>query len=217
MTLKDLQTRIDQLVVQANATLRNASGGYLRSGDWAALRAASLAFIESNFGQTHSYYREFDARVNDVWESCGKYAVGILTAIQEQIRGGWIETTKGLVTAEVFADFLEMAEHLLSESYKDPAAVMIGSTLEEHLRQLCLAASIPIQDVSSGKAIPRKADSLNADLAKAGKYSKLDQKQITASLDLRNKAAHGKYSEYTAEQVGLMLASVREFMTRVRP
>jgi hypothetical protein len=30
---------------------------------------------------------------------------------------------KGLITAEVFADFIEMAEHLLETGYKDPAAV----------------------------------------------------------------------------------------------
>ena len=38
--------------------------------------------------------------------------------------------------AELFADFLEMADYLLSEGYKDPAAVLGGSMLEEHLRQL---------------------------------------------------------------------------------
>ena len=141
----------------------------------------------------------------------------MLTAIRDQIKGGWIETTKGLVTAEVFADFLEMADYLLCENYKDPAAVLIGGVLEEHLRQLCLPAGVPIEESSSGKAFPRKADSLNADLAKADKYSKLDQKSVTAWLDLRNKAAHGRYSEYTKEQVDLLLASVREFISRVRP
>lgn len=128
-----------------------------------------------------------------------------------------METTKGLVTAEVFADFLEMAERLLDQTYKDPAAVMVGSVLEEHLRHLCGVASIPVEDLSLGKVVARKADSLNADLAKAARYSKLDQKMVTAWLDLRNKAAHGKYSEYTKEQVVLMLAGVRDFISRVRP
>ena len=104
---------------------------------------------------------------------------------------------------EVFADFIEMAEHLLDERYKDPAAVIIGSVLEEHLRQLCLSAGIRTEDVSATKVVPYKADRLNADLAKAGKYSKLDQKQVTAWLDLRNRAAHGKYAEYALEQVAL--------------
>lgn len=189
----------------------------MQAEEYAALRAAGLAFIESTFGREHSYYLEFKRAMSDAFLSSGKSGLGVLTAIRDQIKGGWIETTKGLVTAEVFADFLEMAEHLLDQKYKDPAAVVAGSVLEEHLRQLCTAASLPVEDVSSGKAVPRKADALNADLAKAGKYTKLDQKSVTAWLDLRNKAAHGKYSEYTGEQVALMLAGVRDFISRVRP
>ena len=51
-------------------------------------------------------------------------------------------------------------------------------------------------------------------LHRGGVYSKLDQKNVTAWLDLRNKAAHGKYAEYQIEQVALMLDGVRNFVTR---
>src|SRR6266704_736514 len=168
MTLKDIQTRIDQLVEQAQTALRHARTSQYSTTpaippeEWAALRAAGLSFIESTFGREHSYYGEFDKRSKDSYGYSVKYALGILTAIQDQIKGGWIETTKGLVTAEVFSDFLEMAEHLLSQNYKDPAAVVAGSVLEEHLRQLCVAAAVPVEDISQGKAVSRKADSLNA-------------------------------------------------------
>ena len=223
MTIKDLQIRIDMLVAQAEAALRNAKTSQhsttpsMRPEDWAALRSAGLAFIEDTFGREHSYYKEFFDRLEDTYDYHGKYALGILTTIRDQIYGGWIETTKGLITAEVFSNFLEMAEHLLDQKFKDPAAVVAGSVLEEHLRQLCLATGIAVEDSSHGKIAPRKADSLNADLAKEARYSKLDQKQVTAWLDLRNKAAHGKYSEYTQEQVALMLAGVRDFISRIRP
>ena len=91
---------------------------------------------------------------------------------------------------------------------------MIGSVLEEHLRQLCLKNAIDIEYVKDGKLIPLKADRLNSELAKAGIYNKLDQKNITAQLDLRNKAAHGKYTEYDKSQVKLMYDYVFNFMTR---
>ena len=106
-----------------------------------------------------------------------------------------------------------MAEYLLAEGYKDPAAVVIGSVLEEHLRQVCAKNGIGV--ASAGK--PKKADQLNAELAGSGIYTKLDQKSVTGWLDLRNKAAHGKYSEYTKERVDLMLDGVRNFLLRVRP
>jgi hypothetical protein len=68
--------------------------------------------------------------------------------------------------------------------------------------------------VVQASGTPKKADLLNSELAAAGAYSKLDQKSITSWLDLRNKAAHGKYSEYTKEQVVLTLQGVRDFMVR---
>lgn len=62
--------------------------------------------------------------------------------------------------------------------------------------------------------VPKKADTLNADLVKAGAYNILDQKSVTSWLDLRNKAAHGNYSDHTQEQVNLMLQGTLEFIGR---
>jgi hypothetical protein len=139
------------------------------------------------------------------------HIAGILVALRAAYDAGYLLNVAELIHADVFADFVEMADYLLSEGYKDPAAVVIGSTLEEHLRQLCGKHGIA-PDVA-GK--PKKADQLNADLAGQSVYSKLDQKSITAWLDLRNKAAHGKYSEYSKEQVAFVVQGVRDFMARV--
>jgi hypothetical protein len=137
--------------------------------------------------------------------------VGALRALRRDYDAGYLATVQSLVRAEVFVDFFEMAEHLLQQGYKDPAAVIVGSVLEEHLRVLCHARGIPT--TASGK--PKKADTLNAELAASSAYNKLDQKGITAWLDLRNKAAHGHYSDYTADQVNNMLLGVQEFMRRI--
>jgi hypothetical protein len=88
--------------------------------------------------------------------------------------------------------------------------VITGSVLEEHLRQLCTKYSISV--TVAGKA--KKADLMNAELASGSAYSKLDQKSITAWLDLRNKAAHGKYGEYSKDQVVLLIQGIRDFMAR---
>lgn len=135
---------------------------------------------------------------------------GVLTALREAYASGYLTTVSELIHADLFSNFIEMAEYLLSEGYKDPAAVIIGSTLEEHLRQLCVKNGLPT--TSGGK--PKKAGQLNADLANASVYSRLDLKSITSWLDLRNNAAHGKYGEYTKEQVQLMIQSIQDFMTR---
>ena len=138
------------------------------------------------------------------------HLAGILGTLRSDYEGHYLQAVHELIHADLFADFLDMAEHLLGEGYKDPAAVMAGGVLEEHLRKLCEKFTISI--TSGGR--PKKADRLNADLARAKVYSKLDQKSVTAWLDLRNKAAHGKYDEYTGDQVALMISGIRDFLSR---
>ena len=70
-----------------------------------------------------------------------------------------------------------------------------------------------INELKNGDTIPKKANTLNADLTKAGVYGVLEQKNISAWLDLRNRAAHGKYGEYNQEQVELMYQGVLNFIT----
>jgi hypothetical protein len=135
---------------------------------------------------------------------------GILDALKEAYEAGYLDDVAELIHAETFTNFSEMAEYLLSGGYKDPAAVIIGSVLEEHLRQLCIKNGLPTE--IAGKA--KKADQLNSDLAGASIYSKLDQKSITSWLDLRNKAAHGKYGEYTEVHVELAVRGVQDFLAR---
>lgn len=136
---------------------------------------------------------------------------GTLKAIREALDNNFLMRYEELIHADIFSDFLEMASYLLSEGYKDAAAVIIGSVLEEHIKKLCAKHKIFID--SNGR--PKKADTLNSELASVGALTKLDQKNVTAWLDLRNKSAHGKYAEYTQQQVELFLQSVRDFLTRV--
>ena len=139
--------------------------------------------------------------------------IGIITALKSDLQKDYLKSLGEIIQAEVFSDYLDMANHLLNEGYKDPAAVLIGSTLEVHLRELCISNNIDIEVVNiKGVSNPKKADLMNADLAKANVYSSSYQKQIIAWLDLRNKAAHGKYLEYENVEVALMLQGIRQFI-----
>lgn len=134
--------------------------------------------------------------------------VGILKGIQHEIKSGLLTNIRRLLQAEIFADFLEMAEHLLNEGYKDAAAVLLGGVLEDSLRKL--ADSLKVSSVSpSGK--PLTIDPLNVALVKTGLYNALIQKQITTWANLRNDAAHGHFSKYDGEQVRQMLLFVQKF------
>ena len=223
MTAKRILGRIDELETlgkQAQGTLRPMSGANFQRaepGITRGFRVAVLSFIERQFGREHTYYVEFSKAVSGHDDDNLSSGLAILSAMRGEIAGGWLSGVKALVAAEIFADFLDMAAHLLSAGYKDAAAVMTGSVLEEHLRQLAAVAGLTLEREVDGKPVPKKAETLNSELVKAEVYTKLDQKAITAWLDLRNKAAHGKYAEYERAQVELMQQGVIEFMARVPP
>lgn len=224
MTIADLVRRADELLALGEQTLSTKyfsdapyNIAYVRESNMAGFKAAVLSFIDRVFGASHPHFKEFDRQTQQHFLGDAERGIAILQAIRAEISGGWLFSVRSLVAAELFSDFLDMAEHLLDAGYKDPAAVMIGSVLEEHLRQLCAKSSIEVDEERDGKVLSKKADRLNADLVKANVYTKLDQKQITAWLDLRNNAAHGKYDEYTHEQVAQFLSGVLGFMIRVAP
>jgi len=136
---------------------------------------------------------------------------GALEGLRADIAAERLDEYEELIRADVFADFLEMAQHLLDESYKDAAAVLVGGVLEEHLRKLCDKAGVPT-NMPTGQA--KKPSAMNVDLKKAGVFNNLDEKSVTAQLELRNNAAHGKHGEYSKEEVRLMLETVRDLIRR---
>jgi hypothetical protein len=213
-----LLKRIDLLIAQGSSVLTTKkhseySGNYVDMGKQMGFRAASLSFIKNLYGENHPYFKDFNERVKGQAYHETENGINILSAIENEVQNDWLASIKQMVSAEIFSDFFEMSKYLLDQKYKDPAAVMIGSVLEEHLRLLCRNHLVPIDFLNkSDDTIPKKADTLNADLVKAEVYGVLEQKSVTAWLDLRNRAAHGKYSEYTQEQVELMYQGVLNFI-----
>jgi hypothetical protein len=134
----------------------------------------------------------------------------IMKALRTALVAGYTSISE-LIHGEMFIDYLEMSSHLLEEGYKDPAAVITGVSLEQHLRLLYQST----ETEKGGKTVPVKAETMNQELAKEGVISKGDQKQVTAWLDIRNNAAHGHYDEYNAEAVNLLILGVRKKVLRL--
>jgi hypothetical protein len=219
----DFLRRLDELLAKAEevrrTTVTSDLGGesWVDEGKMAGFRAACLSFLMSSFGMRHTYYQQMIERTKGHGSGHFDSACEILMAARGEVAGGWTRSLRSLITADIFSDFMDMGSYLLDEGYKDAAAVIIGSVLEEHLRQLAQSHGVSVEVKTASASSPKKADRLNADLAGAEVYGKLDQKSITAWLDLRNKAAHGKYADYTKEQVRLMHQALLEFMARTTP
>jgi hypothetical protein len=176
----------------------------------------ALAAVERIGGQS-SVYATQARRIIQQGGYAGyvaRHIVGVVESLRTDLDGGFLDGMAELIHGEVFGDYLERAEYLLGEDQKDAAAVIAGSSLEVHLRHLCAKHSISSELSSGASSRPKKADQMNSELTTANAYSKLDQKNVTAWLDLRNRAAHCRYDEYQAGQVGLMIAAIRDFIAR---
>ncbi len=127
---------------------------------------------------------------------------GILNSAYNDYKNGYLFKVKTLISAEVLDNVIEQAEELYKNNYKEAACIIAGVALETTLRKLC-------EDNGIESA---KMDKMNADLAKANKYNKSKQKQITAWAGLRNDAAHGDWDSANDNQVKPMIDGVNAFM-----
>ena len=160
-----------------------------------------------------SAYRGEAQRIHDGKKHSSSRAVellGVAQALRDDYAAGQMRSVEELVHADVFSDFLDMAKELLDKGFKDPAAVVAGSVLEEQLRQLAGKAGIAVEG-ADGKS--KKAETLNVELGKQV-YASAQQKAVTAWLGLRNDAAHPGDKQHAASEVALLIESVRDFTLR---
>lgn len=168
------------------------------------VKARSL--LNKACGKDSEHYNEFvnkyDTGMYDTYLETLERLQAIFLAAKEDYEGGYLRATRSLIQAEVFDSELEQANELYKAGYKNPAAVVAGVILETALRELCDQAGLP----------HGKLDKMNADLAKSGKYNKLQQKRITALADIRNSAAHGKNTEFSDMDVEDMIRDIERFL-----
>ncbi|MEO5361483.1 MAG: hypothetical protein H7843_13725 [Nitrospirota bacterium] len=156
-------------------------------------------------GKDSPYYENFKNVVKHGYQSDVDSGVGILRGLKDDIEQGFLASVQELVKAEVFTDFLEISQHLLENNYKDPAASLIGAILENGLKDIAAKYSISFSKKDG-------IDNINNKLAKSGIYNALVQKQVDVWRTIRNSADHGKFDEYTLEDVNNMKLGVESFL-----
>lgn len=148
-----------------------------------------LNLLQRTFGESSVHYRHFAESYSSFqgWISDVEISFGIFKAAEEDYLGGYLFQIRTLAKAEVLSDALDQAKELLRLGYKDPACILARVALESALKDLSTK-----HGVADGKL-----DRMNAELARAGAFNIVKQKQITAWADIGNKAAHGDWSAYT--------------------
>ena len=166
----------------------------------------SVEFLMGNIAGEQNTYCTKVKGIGDIAYSRDFYSVwNLLIQFENSFRLDLLGEVENLVRAEIFTDFLEMAQHLLETGYKDPAAVLVSTVLENGLRRIARKHDIVVKDNDN-------IGSLNTKLGDAKAYSQLDRSQIQAWKKLRDSATHGKYDEYTKPKVEAMLEFVRRFL-----
>lgn len=149
-------------------------------------------------------------------EECAKDILSVLVATFDDFKSDMFDNIQRRAEAAVTVDYLKQAEQLLKD--KDgaqhthiAAAVLAGGALEKCLRTICTTCVPPISVVKPGGK-PKTMSPLIDDLVKAQVFNEIMAKQLRAWADIRNAAAHGRYSEFTRQQVELMLAGIGSFL-----
>ena len=205
--------RLDRLIKKGNAALAthkpnppNVIGfPTLDAGAFSEWRAQCLTALRDVAGTNHTYAIEFDKAVEKGFQNSAKSGIGILQSLKEDIENGYLVEIRALVISEVFSDFLAMAKHLLDNGYIHPAASLCGAVLEDGLRRLAINGGVKINPKDDLSALNNKC-------AQAGLYNNLQRKQIAVWTDIRNSADHGKFSEYSNQDVSDMQKGVTGFL-----
>lgn len=212
--IQKLTTRFDQLaeemsVVDTTKQTSNSDFGPYTTVDIERLLAWKVKvknLLVASCGNESQHYNEFIVAekigFNEANYDAFKRMRSVFLAAMEDYKGGFLTNIKNLIQADVFDSELEQAKELMASGYKVAAAVIAGVVLETALRDLCTKKDLPHS----------KLDKMNADLAKAGAYNKLQQKRITALADIRNSAAHGKTTDFSDDDVKNMINDVEQFL-----
>jgi hypothetical protein len=162
-------------------------------------------------GSDHIYYERFLGAVQPREGGPNTFqraeAIHILLGAFEDSQNGMLLGVQRIIEAEVFSDFLDMADHLLENGYKDAAASIVGAVLERELKDFATRNGLDVKardDLSN----------LNNRLAEKRVYTRIIQAQVQVWIRIRNSADHGEFELYGIDDVKKMHGDVRDFLAR---
>lgn len=197
--------KYNQLISDINSAILNAGQRWPDTTTVNRVVTEAMNLIKKTCGENSDHYTRLKEMTGEKFHpNYANQYKGVIEAAYNDYKDGFANLDS-FVRAEIFEDFLSMAEYLMEQGYYVPAASLAGGVLEDSLRKLCDKHSITYPEKT-------KISSLNTDLAIAGVYNALVSKEITAKADIRNNADHGKVKEFSEQDVKTMVEWVRRFI-----
>ncbi len=153
-----------------------------------------------SFGKTSDFRRGKEVGLHYV-----RRMVGVLLAAKSRLVDDPLFSLRRPILAGFLTSVINGAKDLLAEHLKDAAAMCGRVALEGELRERAAEAGVAMK-----KDRPVLSDFNDALLA-AGALKKHEWLQIKSYADVGNAAAHGKFDEYTEEEVRAMLEWIGDF------
>ena len=159
------------------------------------------------FGKDSAHFRQVDNVLAQNPEHSYEInqIVGVLTGGLSDLEGGFLAGRENLIAGEIFDSVLEEAKHLAETGFKDPAAVLVRVVVEDCLKRLSR---------EEGFDDSAKASAMNDALRDKGRYPKPQWRLVQAWLDIGNSAAHGKFTDYSQDDVLRMIGNVGRFLAQ---
>jgi len=180
-------------------------------------RTTSVTLLTQVLPQEHAHRKAVDgfAQISNE-KSKLEWGISFLKGIEDDFKNGFLGSLSAVIEAEVAADYMGQAEHLLAEGQTGkfdhvPAAVLCGAVLEKALRTLCGEQQPPISTATSGGE-PKTLNPLIDDLKKAGVFNEAKAKQLRAWAAIRNHAAHGQFDQFNRKDVEQMIQGINNFL-----
>jgi len=180
-------------------------------------RTKSVTLLSHILPKDHVHYSAVESMPGlQNTESKLEWGVSMLKGVKNDLEEGFFDNIVSQIEAEVASDYMGQAEQLLSEGQSGkfdhvPAAVLAGAVLEKGLRTLC-ANQRPEIPVVTSKGDPKTLNPMIDELKKAGIFNELRAKQLRAWADVRNKAAHGEFDQFSRKDVEQMIQGVTNFL-----
>ena len=179
---------------------------YCPSGSWEGWATSAENLIRAIYGETSPHYKNF----KEAYVDCrgGEHDIRTLVAVfrsaKQDFEGGYVFNVELRVSGEVFGDFVSLAKTSLAEGQKDVAAVLACAALEDAIKRLAMANSMPVE----GKTMQ---DLVNA-LKSAGVVSGAQKSLLDAMPRIRNMAMHAEWSKITEPDVSNVLGYVEQLL-----
>jgi hypothetical protein len=173
----------------------------------------SIAFINLIYHEDHEFIKQIkNARDTFLRGNRGNFygqnllwtIKGILETVKYEIAHDMLGSLENQAKGEILGDFISLSRSLLSEGFKDSAAVLACGALEDCLKKHALNNGLNVSEKDLSEVINSLKSKGVIKGAQAG--------VVQSYVQLRNKAFHAQFDKIEPPEVASLISFVEQFL-----